>query len=103
MDFNGFELARFETHPAFDAFSGIDFEWDPFLLFSSLLPGDCFGRADLNALTAFFTDIGGDSILKKASADLCRTPLVDDVFLIFLSEIPQGGQNGIGCGSSELA
>lgn len=92
----GLELASLKTHSALNTLFGVDLERFSFLLLRPLLAGDCLRRADLDAFAAGLTDIGEDSVSEKGLTDLGRASFVDDMLFIFLSEIPNGREDGIG-------
>jgi hypothetical protein len=67
---------------------GVDSKRFSGLLLRLLLAGDGPGRTGLDALATPLTDIRENSVSKQCPTDLRRTSFIDNMFFIFVLEVP---------------
>ena len=103
LDFDRLKFAGLKAHAAPSTFFSIDSKGFSGLLLRLLLSGDGPGRTSLDTLATSLADIGENSVPEQRPTDLRRTSLVENMFFIFLLEIPEGREDGIGSGCSQLA
>jgi len=102
VNLHGLELTGLKTHAALDAFLRVDFKRFPFILLGSLFARDRLRRTSLGTSATGGAEIGGNLVCEKGPANPGRTPFVEDMLLVFVSEITNRRENRIGGCDSQL-
>jgi hypothetical protein len=95
LNFDRFKFTGLKAHATFDTFFGVDLKRFSCLFLRFLFAGDRLHWTDLCTSSTPRTYIRENAILKESSADLCWTSFIEDVFLVFFPEIPDGREDRI--------
>ena len=88
--FDGSELAAGQAHAAADTLLGVNDE--RFADFTC----DCFGRAAAGACGATLTEHRIDAVGQQGLALVGAADVIPDVLLVFVAEVREGGEHGVG-------
>ena len=93
-----------DTGTALDTLGAVDNHRSQFMAGSDIIgAGDGLYGAALGALAAANALLAVDNIAHEFLADTCTARLVDDVFDVFIPEVVEGGENGVGRGLTKAA